>query len=95
MKIDEECSERINVNLEIFEGYTRLQDDEILRVPDLFETFDNDNSTALKGGAFFSGAVNNLVLSGFKTSIGRSPGGPAVDGKDLVSGALANEDPKI
>lgn len=95
MKIDEECSERINVNLEIFEGYTRLQDDEILRVPDLFETFDNHNSTALKGGAFFPGAVNNLVLSGFKTSIGRSPFGPVVDGKDLVSGALANEDPKI
>lgn len=97
MDTNEECSKRIDANLEILKRETGLQDDEILRIPALFEasSFGNDNSTALKVGAFFPGAVNNLVLSGFKTSVAPNPFGPVVDGKDLVSEAITNEYSKI
>lgn len=97
MNINEECSKRIDANLDILKRETGLQDHEILRIPALFETssFGNDNSTALKVGAFFPGAVNNLVLSGFKTSVAPNPFGPVVDGKDLISEAITNEYSKI
>lgn len=93
MNTNEECSNRIDANLDILKRETGLQEDEILRIPALFETssFGNDNSTALKVGAFFPGAVNNLVLSGFKTSVAPNPFGPVVDGKDLISEAITNE----
>lgn len=97
MNTNEECSKRIDANLEILKRETGLQEDEILRIPALFETssFGNDNSTALKVGAFFPGAVNNLVVSGFKTSVAPNPFGPVVDGKDLISEAITNEYSKI
>ncbi|KAL1853926.1 hypothetical protein Daus18300_011668 [Diaporthe australafricana] len=97
MNINEECSKRIDANLEILKRETGLEDQEILRIPALFETspFVSDNSTMLKVRAFFPGAVNNLVLSGFKTSIAPNPFGPVVDGKDLISEAVVKEYAKI
>ncbi|KAH8747650.1 arginine deiminase type-4 [Diaporthe sp. PMI_573] len=92
-----ECSKRIDVNIEILKRETGLKDDEILHIPAMFNSssFGDDNSTDLKVIALFPGAVNNLVLSGFKTSVAPNPFGPVVEGRDLLSEAITNAYSKL
>ncbi|KAK2598705.1 hypothetical protein N8I77_012097 [Diaporthe amygdali] len=96
LSTNEECSKRIDANLEILKRETGLEDAEILRIPALFEAdpFGNENSP-LRVSACFPAAINSLVLSGFKTSVAPNPFGPVVDGRDVLSEAVTNEYSKI
>lgn len=97
LSTNEECSKRIDANLEILKRETGLEDAEILRIPALFEgdPLDNENSPPLDVTACFPAAINSLVLSGFNTSVAPNPFGPVVDGRDVLSEAVTNEFSKI
>ncbi|KAF4980424.1 hypothetical protein FDECE_17885 [Fusarium decemcellulare] len=90
MKLNEHCAQRIDANIKILEKEVGLGHEDIIRIPALYEgnNFSGADSSRLQGRAFFPGAVNNLVLTGYKTCAAPNPWGPVIEGKDIIGEAI-------
>ncbi|KAJ1323740.1 protein-arginine deiminase [Microdochium nivale] len=99
LDVQERCAVRIDDNIRRLKEATGLADAEILRMPALFDNnkFANfpggggggANNSRLAVGAFYPGAINGVVMTGYGTYIAPNPWGPRVDGKDVLAAAAA------
>ncbi|GKU16439.1 unnamed protein product, partial [Fusarium langsethiae] len=97
MKLNEQCAQRIEANIKTLVKEVGLTDDDIIRIPALFKPsdFPGADSKRLQVGAFFPGAVNNLVLTGYNTCVAPNPWGPVVKGKDIIGETIRAKYAKI
>ncbi|KAH7002862.1 hypothetical protein EDB82DRAFT_542636 [Fusarium venenatum] len=97
MKLNDQCARRIDGNIEILKREVGLTDEDIIRIPSLFEgsKFPGAEDSRLQVGAFFPGVVNNLVLTGYNTCVAPNPWGPVVKGKDVIAEAIKAKYSKI
>ncbi|KAH8429254.1 protein-arginine deiminase domain-containing protein [Aspergillus melleus] len=102
MQVNLRCADRIDANLDILKREVGLTDDAVLRIPALFrnhpfpeEEGPEVTQATLKVGAFFPGAVNNLVLTGFRTCVAPNPWGPSPNGTDVLAEAIRRQYAKL
>ncbi|KAJ4245716.1 hypothetical protein NW762_013840 [Fusarium torreyae] len=97
MKLNEQCAQRIDANIKLLKEEVGITDDDIIRIPALFEgsNFPGADKGKLQVGAFFPGVVNNLFLTGYHICVAPNPWGPVVEGKDIIAGAIEAKYAKI
>ncbi|KAI1015307.1 hypothetical protein LB504_011103 [Fusarium proliferatum] len=95
--LNEWAAQRIDGNIKILKREVGLTDEDIVRIPALFnatqvsgiaalfaETHESElQESNFKLGAFYPAVVNNLVLTGYNTCVAPYPWGPVIDGKDV------------
>ncbi|KAF9767497.1 hypothetical protein IL306_015318 [Fusarium sp. DS 682] len=97
MKSNEQCAQRIASSIKILKTEVGLTDEDIIRIPAFFKTsdFPGDSGCRLAAAAFFPGAVNNLVLTGYNTCVAPNPWGPVVKGKDILAETIREKYAKV
>ncbi|KAM5341727.1 hypothetical protein ACJ41O_014758 [Fusarium nematophilum] len=97
MKMNEQCAQRIDANIGILKKEVGLTDEDIIRIPALFQgsNFPGADRSRLQVGAFFPGVVNNLVLTGFDTCVAPNPWGPVINGKDILAEVIRGKYAKL
>ncbi|KAH8427125.1 protein-arginine deiminase domain-containing protein [Aspergillus melleus] len=90
LQINHECAKRIDANIETLKKEVGLTDKDFIHIPSLFKRSElfGDDTQSRKVDAFFPGVINNLVLTGFNTSIGPNPWGPSINGTDVFAAAI-------
>lgn len=96
-KINEQCAQKIDANIKILKEEVGIADEDIIRIPALFQTsdFPGTDNKKLQVGAFFPGVVNNLVLTGYRACVAPNPWGPVVKGKDIIAEVIKSKYAKL
>ncbi|KAL9564308.1 hypothetical protein ACKAV7_011499 [Fusarium commune] len=97
MRLNDKCARRIDGNIRILRREVGLADEDIIRIPALFNRSDSSegDGSKLKVGAFFPAVINNLVLTGYNTCVAPNPWGPVVEGKDILAETISNTYAKV
>ncbi|EMT71941.1 Protein-arginine deiminase type-3 [Fusarium odoratissimum] len=92
MKLNRECAQRIDGNIETLRREVGLADEDIIRIPALFNRDDSSegDGSKLEVGAFYPAVINNLVLTGYNTCVAPNPWGPVVEGKDVLAKVISD-----
>ncbi|EGU87381.1 hypothetical protein FOXB_02140 [Fusarium oxysporum f. sp. conglutinans Fo5176] len=97
MKLNNECAQRIDGNIKILRRELGLADEDIIRIPALFNRDDSSegDGSKLEVGAFYPAVINNLVLTGYNTCVAPNPWGPVVEGKDVLAKVISDTYAKV
>ncbi|KAJ0148889.1 hypothetical protein HZ326_8534 [Fusarium oxysporum f. sp. albedinis] len=97
MKLNKECAQRIDGNIKILRREIGLADEDIIRIPALFNREDSSegDGSKLEVGAFYPAVINNLVLTGYNTCVAPNPWGPVVEGKDVLAKVISDTYAKV
>ncbi|KAK2669417.1 Protein-arginine deiminase, C-terminal [Fusarium oxysporum f. sp. vasinfectum] len=97
MKLNKECAQRIDGYIKILRREIGLADEDIIRIPALFNRGDSSegDGSKLEVGAFYPAVINNLVLTGYNTCVAPNPWGPVVEGKDVLAKVISDTYAKV
>ncbi|ENH74849.1 Protein-arginine deiminase type-3 [Fusarium oxysporum f. sp. cubense race 1] len=97
MKLNNECAQRIDGNIKILRREVGLADEDIIRIPALFNRDDSSegDGSKLEVGTFYPAVINNLVLTGYNTCVAPNPWGPVVEGKDVLAKVIRDTYAKV
>ncbi|KAF5254903.1 hypothetical protein FANTH_399 [Fusarium anthophilum] len=99
MELNDMCARQINDSMKILRKEVGLTDEDIIRIPSLFiehgisEFIDPGSEVTVS--AFFPATINNLVLTGYNTSIAPKPWGPLVGEKDIFAETITKKYAKV
>jgi protein-arginine deiminase len=94
VKTNIEASKRIAGNIDILKSHTGITDDEVHRLPMLFNNLNRDERSFigprvpdenLAVVAACPGIINGVILSGFITYLAPNPWGPLIEGQDVMA----------
>ncbi|KAK2689137.1 hypothetical protein QWA68_011701 [Fusarium oxysporum] len=97
MKLNKECAQRIDGYIKILRREIGLADEDIIRIPALFNRGDSSegDGSKLEVGAFYPAVINNLVLTGYNTCVAPNPWGPVVEGKNVLAKVISDTYAKV